>query len=185
MNLLRRMQPHVRDFSHAAFRLASGRRHGSSRFPKLFACSLLAVSAISCAGPRYSDHVSSIVTSGLLSAEQALADGQLISPPEDNALVHLERVLAEDPGNRKAAQLLNHLIVRFAMTNDIAHAGQELVRLRTLHAVSSVARLDGGAAQDAEQTIRPSVSKAHVGATPHASYGDTPRRWSYRIYGTF
>lgn len=143
-----------------------------SQFRKLVVCSLLAVLGVSCAGPRYTARASSDVTRWLLSAEQALADDQLISPPEDSALMHLERVLAKQPSNRKAAELLDQVIVRLALGHGIAFARQELARLRQLHAVSSAARGDSGMARSYAET-------------PQALYKESPRVRPLRVYGTF
>jgi hypothetical protein len=69
----------------------------------------------------------------------ALAGNQLVSPPRDNALVHLERVLAEDSNNPRAAKLLDQLIVRFTISDGATDVPQ-YSRLKVLHYATSAAR---------------------------------------------
>jgi hypothetical protein len=150
--LLRRAHHARPDVSSPLRRPASEshpRGHQRSMILKLLICLLLALQEISYADPKYNDHTSSKVSSWLLRAESALANGQLISPPKGNALAYLERVFAEDPANTKAASVLDKLIARFVASNYAIHAPQELARMRILEAVSTMARSNGTLAHHA------------------------------------
>lgn len=130
----------VRPPSHGLAQARRPREHEWCIFFKLLICSLLALQGISYADLKASDYASSKVTHWLSRAESALAGGQLIAPPGDNALVYLERIFAKDPASAKAAEVLNQLIARFVASNDAAHAPHELERMRILKAVRQLAR---------------------------------------------
>lgn len=124
-------------------------RHALSVFFKVLICSLLALQGVSYAEPQHSDHASPKVAAWLSRAELALAGGDLVSPPQDNVLTYLERILAQDPANSRAADLLNQLIARFVTSKDATHAPHALARMKILKAVSHMAHGEEAVVHDA------------------------------------
>ncbi len=155
MGLLTRIRTYVSAAPHSAlgltWQLKQLRYRQTLMLLRWFSCTLLAASQISFAGPKNSEYASSTLTRWLLRAELALAGNQLVSPPKDNALVHLERVLAEDPNNLRAAKLLDQLIVRFTMNDGAADAPRSWARLKVLYYASSAANGNGAGVTGAPQ----------------------------------
>ncbi|MBA2491242.1 MAG: hypothetical protein H0V34_05890 [Gammaproteobacteria bacterium] len=108
----------------------------------LLICSLLTLQGLPHAEPRYSDYVNTKMKRLLLRAELALASGQLISPPNDNALLYLERILTKNPTTPQAPELLNQLFARFMASNEAADHAPELARMKNLKAMGIKARRD-------------------------------------------
>ena len=176
MGLLNRVNTHIYA-SDSALGLKGRLNQSSERqqtmLLRLLFCLMVVTPQISSAGPSYSNYESSTITRWLLRAELALAGNQLVAPPEDNALAHLERVLAEDSDNRRAAKLLNQLIVRFTMSDGVTNAPRSWARLRVLHHASGPAYADNAGVTDALQKIdrtkRGGLSSTRLAAqTQHA-----------------
>ncbi len=126
-------------------KFGAGGARGGRRRPilcKLLIYALVTLQGLSHAEPKYSDYVNTKMKRLLLRAELALASGQLVSPPNDNALMYLERIVAKEPADHRAAELLNQLIARFKTSNEAAGPARKLARMRNLRALSSKARSD-------------------------------------------
>lgn len=89
---------------------------------------ILLLTAMACRGADSDTNVEPLIAK----AQQAISANRLTTPAADNALAYIERALAADPGNPRAAALLNEVVSRYERLVDKVLDRGEQARLRSL-----------------------------------------------------